>query len=600
MTPAELDAIRERTAGYRTDRDDRGHGHISTVGAPDDVIDLLATVDHLIADSRDSAALLDVVRVERDVARAEAGRYRIEVEASQLQVRDLADLLDAARTERDKALLEAAEWKERVAEKFAEIKSLRTQVDLLVADRSERIGEALQLGADLAEANSQRDLLRRRVEEVIVERDTALIARDDARRIIGEWEDEIDRRDATVRKLRRSRAKWRRRANRTTVSWIEVPDGATGRESVLGAAVGWYRTMPTMPDPDIFSRPELALHAAVAAWLQTPAAPAEPAGETPTGLDAQERTPEAAESGVPRPRLSVNWHTATAGPRLAATTLRARSCPTCHSIGDPRDGCTDPWHTPDPYVVGDQVLGEWPGVGPLPQREPGAGLHLDADIPVSPVIIIDGGDADTYLAGLFNAEAATLARLFNAEASPVPVNRADPDGAADDDWTGDEPAGGEWRHRDPNNSTTLTANTYPYGGGRPDHGVQITIERDRPGPGDPDRRTWQCLRLPHPNAVGLALWILAHYDEWSDIPADRAALDAIGDILNTASGYLEDDSPIVARLTAYLRDRQAQLDDWIGHNQRVRDALGIGPNEDTIAAIRRLRDDDESEPLREL
>jgi hypothetical protein len=81
--------------------------------------------------------------------------------------------------------------------------------------------------------------------------------------------------------------------------------------------------------------------------------------------------------------------------------LVARSCPTCHSIGTPRNGCGNAWHngqpwnfpppliddamlpsrapgaalvdspSPDPYVVGDQVLGEWPQpLKPAPPNRP--------------------------------------------------------------------------------------------------------------------------------------------------------------------------------------------------------------------------------------
>lgn len=803
---------------------------------------LLATAQTEVADAR---AEVERLAGERDVAQTEAARYQFELDktatlavmldASQAQVRDLADLLDAARTERDGALLEAAEWRDQYERMDSEIHTLRTRLGEVIQERDAvRTGcdaqmaqivefygnmaaveadhqdaqtarivelsldhdatvvERDRLNADLVEANEQRDLLRRRVEAVTRERDEAQAARDYARRDVALWEDEVDQRDATVRKLRRSRrklhgryekilvedrsvvtslragmavlkgrvkdadesvrtlayeaqaeadvqslriaklrrsrAKWRRRADRLNDARAvldlvvelarrsEVPPHAprtplfeallaavrdyvakypvylgvgpdavvtkwtpTGQAFVLEAAVAWYRVMPTQDRLHGFGQEECDLHAAVAEWLQPPAAPAEPAAGTPTGPDVdpeaaerisaslsdnsatfhewlaagavcgygnsgtpldtdhvpvaagaptdpdvQERTPEAAEGfyaagGTPivtadESYLSVTWHpdgSATVedepplfpipaepidddGPRpaprqfpylvggglpaptaedrrspseiyrtgtpesdalVAATramadrsALHARSCPTCHSIGDPCDGCRDPWH--------DQVPGEWPAPveppskpAPLPHREPGTAMQRDifdadtgkwlatVDAPpsawrpyvitsdptwssnalaklaklASPYpVIADRNDADTYLAGLLNPEAPI----------PIPIDRVDPDGAADDDWIGGEP-GDEWVHRDDNVLTTLTAAPYPYGGGHPDHGVQITVERDHPTEYEPDRPI-QCLRLPHPKAVELANWILAQYDDnaaTTDAPA---------------------------------------------------------------------------------
>jgi hypothetical protein len=69
----------------------------------------------------------------------------------------------------------------------------------------------------------------------------------------------------------------------------------------------------------------------------------------------------------------------------------------------------------------------------------------------------------------------------------------------------------QWSTRDDGTLTTLTADTYPYGAGVPDHGIQITLRRDEHHHlnGDP----YQCLRLPHSRAVELARWILDTYGE---------------------------------------------------------------------------------------
>lgn len=649
------------------------------------------------AQIRDLADLLDAARTERDKALLEAAEWKDQLALRVSEVKALHTRLGEVIQERDAAPVGYDAQTARRAE-------LGLAHDAISFERD-------RLNADLVEANEQRDLLRRRVEVVTRERDQAL-------RAIDEWVAADDRHDAEIKRLRRSRrkmrnryekiladdqavvtglragmtvlrgrlkdadgsvrtladeaqaeadlqaqriaklrrsqTKWRRRANRALAKWIEATDGAIGRESVIEAAVGWYRIMPAMPDQDIFSRSELALHAAVAAWLQTPAVPTEPAGETPAGPDAQERTPEAAE----RISAALSANSATFHEWLAAGAvcgygnsgtpvdtdhvprtnqqLRARSCPTCHSIGDPRDGCADPWHAPAPYVLsGDQFLGERPAPAgavaddePLPHREPGAAMQrdiLDADTGkwlvttwssnapaklVSPYpVIADRNDADTYLAGLLNAEAAT----------PVPLDRADPDGAADDDWatpfttnvggsgrTYNETAptlqvarSAEWRHRDDNATSTLIASIYPYGANHPDFGVQLTIERDRLGANDPDR-TWQCLRLPDPNAVALARWILSHYyAEWDDTSPviDRVALNDIGTILDRIGA--EGESP-ADRLTSYINDRQAQLDDWVAYSQRIRTELGIGPHEDTLATIRELRAAQTPEPIRDV
>jgi hypothetical protein len=67
--------------------------------------------------------------------------------------------------------------------------------------------------------------------------------------------------------------------------------------------------------------------------------------------------------------------------------------------------------------------------------------------------------------------------------------------------------------RDANVITDLRANTYPYGAGHPDHGIQITLKRDEPPAHDP---TTQVVRLPHPVAVEFAHWILATYEAGAD------------------------------------------------------------------------------------
>lgn len=64
-----------------------------------------------------------------------------------------------------------------------------------------------------------------------------------------------------------------------------------------------------------------------------------------------------------------------------------------------------------------------------------------------------------------------------------------------------------YHYRDPNVITELRATTYPYGGGEPEHGIQITLERDEPSY---DCRK-QTLRLPRPKAIALAEWILSTY-----------------------------------------------------------------------------------------
>lgn len=66
-----------------------------------------------------------------------------------------------------------------------------------------------------------------------------------------------------------------------------------------------------------------------------------------------------------------------------------------------------------------------------------------------------------------------------------------------------------WRHRDSNVITEIRAETYPYGAELPEHGIQITLERDQI-PVDPRLLT---LRLPRPAAVALAWWILQGYPE---------------------------------------------------------------------------------------
>lgn len=53
--------------------------------------------------------------------------------------------------------------------------------------------------------------------------------------------------------------------------------------------------------------------------------------------------------------------------------MRARSCPSCHSIGTPRPGCADEWHKPAEragYLI---VLSLPPGMTPeQAQRELGS------------------------------------------------------------------------------------------------------------------------------------------------------------------------------------------------------------------------------------
>jgi len=68
--------------------------------------------------------------------------------------------------------------------------------------------------------------------------------------------------------------------------------------------------------------------------------------------------------------------------------------------------------------------------------------------------------------------------------------------------------GAEWVHRDDQVVTELTAWAYAYGGGRDEHGIQITLQRDVPNPALP---TVQVLRLPRPDAIELAAWILETY-----------------------------------------------------------------------------------------
>lgn len=79
-----------------------------------------------------------------------------------------------------------------------------------------------------------------------------------------------------------------------------------------------------------------------------------------------------------------------------------------------------------------------------------------------------------------------------------------------DDWDDDcATCARSFRHRDDNVSTDLRATTYRYGGGSDDHGIQITLERDKPSYFDDGRR--QALRLPRPAALAFAEWIVQTY-----------------------------------------------------------------------------------------
>lgn len=540
MTPAELDAIRQQVEARRKLVADPHPGLITWSDAVRGVEDRIADGALALLDEVDRLANeYTALTGEHGVAQAEAARYWIEVEASQLQVRDLADLLDAARAERDGALLEAAEWRDQYERMDSEVHTLRSRLGEVIQERdaarlAQRMHDSLcptyehaatvierdRLNADLAEANEQRDLLRRRIETVTRERDTA-------RTEVVEYGNmaaaEADVQSQRIARLRRSRAKWRRRANRLNdarpvldlvvelARRSEVPPHAprtplfeallaavrdyvakypvylgvgpdavvtkwtpTGQAFVLEAAVAWYRNvLPGLINTHYASKEEQELYAAVAEWLQPPAASA----GTPAGPDVNPESTERISAALSD--NSATFH----------EWLHARSCPTCHSIGDPRDGCRDPWHPSNTHCS--QCGKRWTesACGPIADRN----------------------DADTYLAGLLNPEAPI----------PIPIDRVDPDGAADDDWIGGEP-GDEWIHRDDNVLTTLTAAPYPYGGGHPDHGVQITVERDHPTEYQPDRPI-QCLRLPHPKAVELANWILAQYDDDNAATTDAPA-----------------------------------------------------------------------------
>lgn len=127
----------------------------------------------------------------------------------------------------------------------------------------------------------------------------------------------------------------------------------------------------------------------------------------------------------------------------------------------------------------------------------------------------------------------------------------------------------EFVGRDDNVLTTLTAVTYPYGGGRPNHGVQITVKRDEPAPYANDE-PYQCLRLPRPKALALARWILRQYGQ---TPARRrTAVDAAA-----ARGRAEER----ARLVAAIRAEVARLG-------AIADTLPIAEEIEAHAAARAL------------
>jgi hypothetical protein len=451
------------------------------------------------------------LQVQVDVAFTETNRYRIELEARETQVRDLADLLDKARTERDRIRDGAA-----------------------IAEISWR---------ELADANN----------------------------------DTIARLRRRVKRLRRRVNRWRSCARAADDVITDLARSVDQANPVLKAAAAWRAIMPAEPEPGIYSMQERALIAAVDTWRGEPAEPAtqpdQPAPGEPVSPDAGTTTgtpePQYGTGGAPidttQPAdISVTWHPdGSASPTrpapicgdsaevaVSGTFKRVGPCILDHdhpgNWHQDENDCR--WtlgpagnHLPHPHVIGNWAA----------HADDRARLATWATATGGATPFGGAGDADAYLAGLINAEAA----------NPVPVDRADPDGAAAgplphraptipivaEDATDVDPDpddDDEWIHHDPNNSTTLTANTYPYGGAHPtDHGIQITLTRNQPGSLDTDA-PYQCLRLPHPQAVALAQWILATYpdervaapepirdvhlilDEY-DIPADASAADRL-------------------------------------------------------------------------
>jgi len=291
--------------------------------------------DRLTTDSDDalraSTAALKTriadLQVQVDVAGTETNRYRIELEAREAQVNDLADLLDQARTERDRIRYEAAsaerDWRRLTDADEDTIAQLRRRV---------KRWKKRARGHKRARVAALNDLIR--VEDLL-----------------------------------------------TTTTRLTEPQYGTGGAPIdttqpADIAVTWH--------PDGSASP-----------TRSPACAA-------TALAA--RSSDGTVIGLAGPCVLTqghdgNWHQSKDGrrwvppviitprPGVARAGFVARSCPTCHSIGTPKNACTDPWHT-HPTITSD-------------------------------------ADADTYLAGLLNNETATQ----------VPVNRVDPDHAADDDWT---------------------------------------------------------------------------------------------------------------------------------------------------------------------
>jgi hypothetical protein len=68
-----------------------------------------------------------------------------------------------------------------------------------------------------------------------------------------------------------------------------------------------------------------------------------------------------------------------------------------------------------------------------------------------------------------------------------------------------------FEHRDDFTVTTVSATRYPYAGPDGEHGVQLALRRDHPAPYNDE--PYQVARLPRPDALRLARWILATYKE---------------------------------------------------------------------------------------